>query len=93
MLNGLDHNAAMEYAEAFNLAIANDGAELAGMLDRWHENYSGDNALINSEPANYQLAWLRGIESAAIMLNDGARFNRGTIVLDERFSASAIYGG
>ena len=75
MLNGLDHNAAMEYAvalEAFNLAIANEGAELAGMLDRWHENYSGEGALITNVPTNYQLAWLRGIESAAIMLNDGA---------------------
>ena len=93
MLNGLDHNAAIEYAEAFNLAIANDGAELEGMLDRWHENCTGDDALITNEPTNYQLAWLRGIESASNMLNDGARYNPGTIVLDERFSASAIYGG
>ena len=93
MLNGLDHNAAIEYAEAFNLAIANDGAELEGMLDRWHENFTGDNALITNEPTNYQLAWLRGIESAAIMLNDGPRYNPGTIVLDERFMANVIYGG
>ena len=93
MLNGLDHNAAMEYAEAFNLAIANDGEQIETMLERWHENFSGDDALINSEPTNYQLAWLRGIESAARMLNDGPRFNPGTITLDERFSASTIYGG
>ena len=93
MLNGLDHNAAMEYAEAFNLAIANDGAELEGMLERWHKNFTGDDALINNEPTNYQLAWLRGIESAGIMLNDGPRCNLGTIVLDERFQANVIYGG
>ena len=83
----------MEYAEAFNLAIANDGAELEGMLDRWHENFTGDDAVITNGPTNYQLAWLRGIESAGMLLNDGARFNRGTVVLDERFDASTIYGG
>ena len=93
MLNGLDHNAAMEYAEAFNLAIVNDGEEIEGMIERWHENYSGDDAVITNEPTNYQLAWLRGIESAGFMLNDGARYNPGTIVLDERFDASTIYGG
>ena len=93
MLNGLDHNAAMEYAEAFNLAIANDGAELEGMLERWHKNFTGDDALINNEPTNYQLAWLRGIESAGMLLNDGPKFNRGTVVLDERFQANVIYGG
>jgi len=93
MLNGLDHNAAMEYAEAFNLAIANNGAEIEAMLERWNENFSGDDALITNEPTNYQLAWLRGIESAARMLNDGPRFNPGTITLDERFTPNAIYGG
>ena len=93
MLNGLDHNAAMEYAEAFNLAIVNDGEEIEGMIERWHKSYSGDDALINSEPTNYQLAWLRGVESAARMLDDGPRYNPGTIVLDERFNANVIYGG
>mgnify|MGYP003660447879 CR=1 FL=1 len=88
MLNGIDHNSALEYAEAFNLGIA-DNADLDGMLTRWHKNF-GENGEITDSPNACQLAWLRGLEAAGMWRNVGPRFNPGTVTLNELFATSTI---
>ena len=83
--NKILHIDAIEYAEGFSFGLENNGEGLEEKIANWHKKFSGPDATINPEPTSYQLAALRGLESAGIWLQGPKAFGEfnGIVVLDQ----------